>query len=124
MSVGTPTGRAQTLRRRLALAGFVLAVAALAGCRPADVSAPGPGTVRVDARDNLFSPETATVAMGKFVRWTNQGRDLHSVVTSLPGVQSNLLPPGSWFEARFDSAGTFGYRCSRHAQMTGVVIVR
>src|SRR2546422_7558790 len=70
-----------------------------------------------------ISPDTITVGVGLPVRWTNEGRVYHTVVSDSSLWSSNLLAPTWWFEVRFDSAGTFPYHCSQHAGMTGTVIV-
>ena len=88
-----------------------------------DLGEPVEGTVFVSIRDTLFQPQTVTVVPGGSVRWTNDGAILHSVVSDSGLFQSQLLSPTYWFDVRFDSLGTFPYRCSLH-QETGTVNVR
>ncbi len=89
-----------------------------------DISAPSPRTILVDIRDNFFQPDTVTVTRGGHVRWTNRGHKLHSVIGHAAVLRSGLMPPRTWFEARFDDPGTFDFQCSLHEEMTGTVIVR
>ena len=107
------------------LTGVALAFSAIAlvACKASDIGNPRPGTVFVAARDSFFTPDTIHVAVGKAVRWTNQGHVYHSVVSDGALWGSDLLRPAWWFEVRFDSAGTFPYHCSQHAAMTGTVVV-
>jgi plastocyanin len=100
--------------------------AILAGCGGLADPKPDPGTALIDIRDNYFQPNSMTVARGRVVRWTNRGGTLHRVVANDSAWQSPSLPTNYWFEVRFDSSGTFGYRClvdSTHTE-TGVVIVQ
>ena len=92
-----------------------------ATCKPDPIGI-RPGTVFVAARDTLFTPDTITVPVGFPVRWTNEGMILHSVVSDSGLFASGLLQPNAWFEVRFDSAGTFPYHCSQHANMVGTVL--
>jgi len=110
---------------RLTITAVAAAAAlALVACKHDDITRIRPGTVFVAARDSFFTPDTITVGVGLPVRWTNEGRVYHTVVSDSSLWSSNLLAPTWWFEVRFDSAGTFPYHCSRHAGMTGVVVVQ
>lgn len=82
-----------------------------------------PGTALVAARDGFFQPDTIRVGVSTRVRWTNEGALNHSVVSDSALWASSALLPTWWFELRFDSAGTFPYHCSLHANMLGTVVV-
>lgn len=111
------------MSRALLLVGFAGALA-LAACMPGgDITAPPPGTIMVEMRDNFFQPDTVRVMRGGYVRWTNRGQDLHSVTSEAELLRSELIPPTSWFEAHFEELGTFEYQCSLHGE-TGTVIVQ
>lgn len=73
---------------------------------------PAEGTTLVDIRDNNFSPDTVTIQVGAFVRWTNRGTQWHGVAS--PTFQSQNLFLNWWFEARFDDAGAFDIYCPIH----------
>ena len=105
--------------------GTAAGIVALAlACKTGSITSIRPGTVFVAARDSFFTPDTIRVTVGLPVRWTNEGRVYHTVVSDSALWSSNLLAPTWWFEVRFDSSGTFPYHCSQHAGMTGVVVVR
>jgi plastocyanin len=105
--------------------GAAAAVVALAlACKVGEIAHIRPGTVFAAARDSFFTPDTIRVGVGLPVRWTNEGTVYHTVVSDSSLWASDLLAPTWWFEQRFDSAGTFPYHCSRHAGMTGVVVVQ
>lgn len=97
---------------------------ALPACGVGDIGAPVEGTVFVSVQDTVFLPESLTVQQGGSVRWTNDGKILHSVVQDSGKWQSPLMSPTSWFDVRFDSLGTFSYHCSLHPQMIGTIIVQ
>jgi plastocyanin len=95
----------------------------LVTCKAKDIVGIRPGTVLAAARDTFFTPDTITIGVGLPVRWTNEGKVYHTVVSDSALWSSNLLAPTWWFEVRFDSAGTFPYHCSQHSGMTGTVVV-
>ncbi|HZQ78457.1 MAG TPA: plastocyanin/azurin family copper-binding protein [Acidimicrobiia bacterium] len=76
--------------------------------------------------DGLFNPGTTTINVGSKVLWTNKTSNRHTV-TSDPGAvefdSGDLRGPGGQFEFRFDTVGTFTYRCTRHPKMVGRVQV-
>lgn len=100
------------------------AALALPACGLEDIGAPVEGTVFVSVKDNLFQPDSLTVQQGGSVRWTNDGKIVHSVVQDSGKWQSPLMSPTTWFDVRFDSLGTFPYHCSLHPEMTGIIIVQ
>lgn len=106
---------------KIAAAIALVAVA----CSAKDITRVRPGTEFVAARDSFFTPTTITIERGLPVRWTNEGRVYHTVVSdSTELFQSGLISPRFWFEVRFDSAGTFPYHCAQHAGMTGIIVVQ
>ena len=107
--------------RRLACAAAV----ALAGCGVGEI-VPASGATGVAIRDNFYQPDSVTIARGGSVRWTNHGALDHRVVSDDSLFASSTIAPTTWFQYRFDSAGTFRYHCledSTHTE-TGVVIVQ
>jgi plastocyanin len=123
MPLPTPAPSLHRPRERAPLLHAIAAALAVSGCAAADISKPAPGAVFVTIHDNAFQPDTVTVTAGTSVRWTNAGTAQHTVASDAVLWASELLPPGWWFEVRFDSAGTFGYHCTAHAE-TGTVIVQ
>lgn len=74
-----------------------------------------------------FSPGSATVAVGGTVTWTNNDIVTHtssSTQTGTPTSWSNEIVPGARFARAFPTAGSFDYRCTIHAGMTGTITVR
>ena len=71
-----------------------------------------------------FNKPVVTVKPGTMVTWTNAD-DIPHTVTSKDGVfKSKVLDTGDHFSFTFARAGQFGYFCSLHPHMTGIVIVK
>lgn len=71
-----------------------------------------------------FSPAIITVPLNATVRWSNQDGAAHTV-TSMSGVfDSGNIGVGGVYMYQFTRAGTYPYKCSYHASMTGTVVVQ
>jgi plastocyanin len=104
----------------IAVFAFALVVPAAAAEQPLGTI----DTHRVRMVDgNVFQPGRITIARGDRVRWINRASVTHTT-TSNGGLWNETLQPGERFSRRFRRAGTFGYRCTIHAGMTGTIVVR
>jgi plastocyanin len=65
-----------------------------------------------------------TVAVGGTVTWVNNGPSPHTSTSAAGGWDSGIVADGGSFPHVFPSAGSFGYICSLHPQMTGTIVVR
>lgn len=93
---------------------------------------PGSTSNTVTVRNNRFDPAATTVNVGTTVTWawdscTDDGYGGstcadHSV--SFDGGPSSGRRSSGTYSLQFNTAGTFNYRCSQHAAMTGSVTVR
>jgi plastocyanin len=70
-----------------------------------------------------FSPETVTVNVGDTVTWHNQDATAHTATDS-GNFDTGNIAAGASKSVTFHSAGTFGYICVIHPQMSGTVVVR
>jgi len=108
--------------------GIAVTVLATAACKSSTSVAgacSGSGAAAtITATDGLvFSPTGATITHGQTVCWQNIGILPHTVTSddntsfnySLSGGQMIVLP--------FLTAGSFPYRCTNHAGMTGTITV-
>jgi plastocyanin len=88
------------------------------------IEAPLPTLVEVVASGTSFGPEDVTIATGGKVRWVWQSNP-HTVTPTghTEWTEAMLDGPGDVFEHTFNTPGTFNYRCTIHAGMTGVVHV-
>ncbi|HJU58219.1 MAG TPA: plastocyanin/azurin family copper-binding protein [Nitrososphaeraceae archaeon] len=71
----------------------------------------------------FFPPEISVSSEGNIVSWTNDDSIEHTVTSDDGAFDSGPISPGDTFDNTFDSPGEFGYHCSIHPFMTGVVIV-
>lgn len=71
-----------------------------------------------------FHPASITIHAGQTVTWTDGSDPAQHTVTSNTGAFGSApLSTGQSFTVTFTTAGTFGYHCSIHPNMTGVVNV-
>jgi len=75
----------------------------------------------VAVKDNFFQPDSVILQVNDTVYWTWAGTQQHNV-TFGPGMASATQSSGT-YSKQFTSAGKFGYTCTLHAAMKGVVVV-
>src|SRR5258708_6980648 len=75
-------------------------------------AAPSAPTVDLNIAKFAFAPKEITIAPGTKIVWTNRDETPHTVTSN------------DKFEHIFTSEGDFGYICTVHPFMTGVVHVR
>ena len=71
-----------------------------------------------------FNPTTLTTQVGSTVVWTNADNEVHTTTSNAGLWNSNNVAANGTFSHQFTTAGTFAYRCTLHANMTGTVIVQ
>jgi plastocyanin len=85
-------------------------------------AAPVGAAVRIE--NFTFKNPVVTVKPGTTVTWTN-GDDIPHAVVSKDGVfKSKVLDTGDRFSFTFVKPGQFGYYCSLHPHMTGMIVVK
>ena len=70
-----------------------------------------------------FEPATVEVFMGSTVVWTNEDDVEHTVTSTEPLFDSDVIPPGGEFSYTFDMEGSYDYICTIHPDMRGQVAV-
>lgn len=85
-------------------------------------------TTEVVMKDNVYLPESVSIAVGDTVTWVNDGRSPHNVTYGDKSKESGTIAPGEEYSITFDSAQTLYYYCSFHSSgpgrgMAGVVKV-
>ena len=87
--------------------------------------APKPTVMKVDIKDNAFSPQQLAIKPGDTVVWTNTGKSNHTVagIDSVLLWDSGNLAPGQQFKYTFDQPGVYKYHDGIHATTTGEIIV-
>jgi nitrite reductase (NO-forming) len=76
--------------------------------------------------NEAFVPPEISVSSSEgsiIVSWTNDDSTEHTVTADDGSFDSGPISPGDTFDNTFDSLGEFGYHCSIHPFMTGMVIV-
>jgi plastocyanin len=85
-------------------------------------AAPAPAAVTIE--NFTFKASLLTVKPGTTVTWTN-GDDIPHTVVSKDGLfKSKVLDTGDRFSFTFAKPGQFGYFCSLHPHMTGMIAVK
>ena len=79
-------------------------------------------TVDVDIAKFAFGPKEITIAPGTKIVWTNHDETPHTVTSNDKSFASKGLDTDDKFEHTFRHEGDFGYFCTVHPFMTGVVM--
>ena len=123
----------------LAMALVLLAVAAACGGESFSLPTPGPGgetVIRIEMRDNLFSPNNITLRTGQkyILELRNRGKAPHNLRIAGPDLEfdtdddiaSELIDGGKTgtLALEMTTAGTFPFRCDPHSvEMEGTLTV-
>ena len=78
----------------------------------------------VDIAGFAFSPGSVTVAVGDTVTWANADAQSHTATADDASFDTGTIAGSTSKSVTFATAGTFGYHCKIHPQMTGTVVVR
>lgn len=82
-----------------------------------------PARASVTAADFAFSAGTVSTGRGTAVRWSFSGPSDHTATSWLDLFDSGVRRAGSSFAFPLVAAGTYGYRCRLHPEMTGTLKV-
>jgi plastocyanin len=116
-------------RGRLAAAGAILAIAALAlfalsrehaSAAPGRATASGSATVTI--AHFKYNPTPLHVARGTTVVFSNASKVKHTA-TRKGSFDTGKISPGSSVSVRFTASGTYAYHCRIHPEMHGKIIV-
>ena len=97
---------------------IVAAFAVVAGVcfsLPSRAQTAGPPIVAISITDSAFSPSALQIGAGQTVVWTNNGKNIHSVVSDTgvtPAFDSGGLNPGATFTVMFSAPGLVSYHSS------------
>lgn len=83
------------------------------------VTCPAAPDAEVGTANFAFTPSSTTISVGEVVRFTMEG--IHNVSSTGGDFSVGFGAVGCF---RFDSAGSFPYRCTAHGQMTGTITVQ
>lgn len=81
--------------------------------------------IQVTIQNQRFSPPEVRIAPGDSVTWTNREKRLgHSVLFPAEnGLESEQMRPDELWMRTFKQPGTYSYRCGKHEEMKGIIIV-
>src|SRR4051812_46762247 len=77
----------------------------------------------VEIKDLKFKPDKLKIKTGQTVVWTNNDDKDHTVIADDESFKSENISPGKTFKHTFKEAGKFGYSCSYHPRMKGIITV-
>jgi plastocyanin len=112
----------RVLRIVAALALAISAVLTIPAILAAD--APAAPAVAINIAKFAYAPKEITIAPGTKIVWTNHDETPHTVTSNDKSFASKGLDTDDKFEHTFAGEGDFGYICTVHPFMTGVVHVR
>jgi plastocyanin len=108
-----------TMARRLPLAGsLILALLASGG----GIAPAAEAVHRVVMKSVDYDPKEVRAHVGDVVEWENQDIVAHTSTAADRSWNINILP-GRRGRTVLQAAGTFGYVCRYHPNMTGEIIV-
>ena len=87
-------------------------------------AAAAPPAAAVQIGNFTFKNPVVTVKPGTTVTWINDDDIPHTVVSKDGVFKSKVLDTGDHFAFTFAKAGQFGYFCSLHPHMTGMIVVK
>ena len=105
-----------------AVLAIVIAVA-LAASDPSNGASPAQA-VQISIDKFSFAPKEITIEPETRIVWTNHDETPHTVASNDKSFASKGLDTDDKFEHTFDREGDFGYICTVHPFMAGVVHVR
>jgi plastocyanin len=82
-----------------------------------------PWDIPVSAKNFMFDPVSIAVKAGTTVTWVNLDDEPHTVFSDAGLFRSSALATQEHFSFKFETAGTYHYRCTIHPRMLGTIIV-
>ena len=98
-------------------------VAAATTAVGANSTAAGGSTADIAIVDLAFTPATLTIKPGTTVRFTNNDSFGHTVTAKDNSYNSDTIAAGTSYTHRYDTAGSYEYRCTIHSRMSGTIVV-
>jgi plastocyanin len=107
------------------ITGLIIGITLILACEndSGDSNGDEPASNEVWMQNNDFVPLEKTISAGTTVKWINKDNVPHTVTSANGLFSSGNISGGGIFEYTFDSAGTYEYTCTLHADMDGTIIV-
>ena len=81
-------------------------------------------TVTIEIGNYSFAPADVTIAPGTTVVWVNHDEMVHTIISTDHLFGSKGMDTDDRYSFTFDKEGDYGYVCSLHPYMTGMIKVR
>jgi len=81
-------------------------------------------TVTIEISNYSFAPADVTIAPGTTVVWVNHDEMVHTIISTDHLFGSKGMDTDDRYSFTFDKEGDYGYVCSLHPYMTGMIKVR
>jgi len=107
----------------LSLLLITAAVAAVSLGVMAQENASGPATHTVIIKQMRFQTAQLSVKPGDIVEWKNEDIFAHTATADNGSFDSGLINPGQSWKTVVKDAGTIGYHCRPHPNMTASIVV-
>ncbi|MFN8525335.1 MAG: plastocyanin/azurin family copper-binding protein [Chloroflexota bacterium] len=79
--------------------------------------------ITVNIANFVYLPDPVRIPLGGRVRWVNLDPEQHTATANSQAWTSPVLNQGQVYERVFVQAGTYGYFCEPHPQMTADIVV-
>ena len=113
-----------SVRSRMLAAIFLAGASVVGGVAAFGAPAAAQSATMVHIANFTFSPPALAVKAGTTVTWVNADDIPHTVVSTSGAFKSKVLDTGDRFSFTFAKTGQFGYFCSLHPHMTGMIVVK
>jgi plastocyanin len=80
-------------------------------------------TPSIEIHKFAFAPKEITVTPGTKIVWINHDETPHTIIAADKSFASKAMDTDDRFEYTFANEGEFGYFCTLHPFMTGIVHV-
>jgi len=80
-------------------------------------------TPSIEIHKFAFAPKEITVTPGTKIVWINHDETPHTIIAADKSFASKAMDTDDRFEYTFANEGDFGYFCTLHPFMTGIVHV-
>jgi len=105
------------------IGGILRVIPPAGGGAPVSPPPATPTTHQVQITSTGFSPSTISIKAGDAINWTNQDLSAHTATADDHSWTTPILTSGKSFSRTFTSAGTVGYHCHIHHEMTATAQV-
>ena len=110
---------ARTVRRSVARFAIAVAILAALASAPAAMAADR----SIDIAGFAFAPQSTTVNVGDTVTWANSDARGHTATADDGTFDTGTIAGNGTKSVTMSTAGSFGYHCKIHPEMTATLIV-